>query len=791
MVRLRKHQPAEISSSQLSQQPAPSSLNNHTEHIDSSTRCNRRGFSNTSADRSSSSWSGIVKLAGIFLAGSFVLYYTHKFNDYTKQTVSARKALRSSLALTEQYPSPVSPPESWCDQVRSARQDIDPLLRIHYPCEHLSPAISAVVCMITAGVPEGKESRTVFSKSDYINGALALGMSLRQNMNTDSPTATTTTHMLFLVRDGYTIPKSDEERLRAVGWTIGTAPKYELEKQYIPRFARYATTYTKLSAMGLSEYKCVMLMDADTLAVGNLDSLMDCSLFATNDSDGSQRVASEKMTYEVPRLAGALDYYHGRWMHFNTGVLLYNTAVNKRKDNSQVNEVQRVYKLTQNADFMKRFESDQIYLNNVYPERTNVELNNRIIEEENENKSSNVREGKGEVISLPFRSNMQTHVEVQLPQFWETRKLQIFGPANSNAAAYDGTILHFTEKKGWQCPELYEPPSTPNAGKCDGKKEPLCFCREGWRYWRALRDAKQRLIENQTTGKITASPENQGNAKPRENAEPTALISLESTHETLKPHHCINDDFQPHHKISVWTMLNDNESYVQGALKLGRAIRKHTTETSFDLIVMTLSHKPLKPQQYEDLKNAGFLSCVVEPIPPPASTQGKTRSDLREKFAVLHVWAMTFYDTVLFLDADTHVQKSITPLLTMDLEGKTIGVTQDIRARKWVETFNSGVLLLHPSLAEYTRLAELLSSGMEFEYVMADQGFLNVVYQNDWKEIGFVNNANLALYRFQREFWDKTPVEDLVVIHYTMQKPWKCQSKGPYGPICDLWIQAE
>ena len=90
----------------------------------------------------------------------------------------------------------------------------------------------------------------------------------------------------------------------------------------------------------------------------------------------------------------------------------------------------------------------------------------------------------------------------------------------------------------------------------------------------------------------------------------------------------------------------------------------------------------------------------------------------------------------------------------MNLIGKALGVTKDVMARKWVETFNSEVIVLHLTFKEHQRLIELLGSGLQFDFIMSDQGFLNEVYRTDWHEIGFVNNANLALYAFQREFWD-------------------------------------
>ena len=268
----------------------------------------------------------------------------------------------------------------------------------------------------------------------------------------------------------------------------------------------------------------------------------------------------------------------------------------------------------------------------------------------------------------------------------------------------------------------------------------------------------------------------------------TADVTVASTlrkKDEAKRHHCLNEDFNPQNKVGVWTMLNDNMDYVKGAAKLGLGVRRKT-KTPVDLVVMELKSKPLGDATWEILKPSGFIRCSVESIKAPE----KTRGDLKEKFAVLHVWAMEVYETVIFLDADTFVQNSIDDLIEMDLKGKPLGVTKDIRERKWVETFNSGVMVLHPSEKEHKRLVELLYSGLKFDFVMSDQGFLNEVYKDNWHEIGFVNNANLALYRFQKEFWDQHKLEDINVIHYTMQKPWKCKPKGPYGPICQLWINA-
>jgi len=61
---------------------------------------------------------------------------------------------------------------------------------------------------------------------------------------------------------------------------------------------------------------------------------------------------------------------------------------------------------------------------------------------------------------------------------------------------------------------------------------------------------------------------------------------------------------------------------------------------------------------------------------------------------------MTIYDIVLFLDADTLVKNALDSLIDLDFQGKTIGVTKDIRGGKWVEISNSGALLLHPGFIQ-------------------------------------------------------------------------------------------
>merc|ERR1712151_1001979 len=52
--------------------------------------------------------------------------------------------------------------------------------------------------------------------------------------------------------------------------------------------------------------------------------------------------------------------------------------------------------------------------------------------------------------------------------------------------------------------------------------------------------------------------------------------------------------------------------------------------------------------------------------------------------------------------------------------------------------------------------------------------------------IGFEHNANLAIFRHNRSYWDRHETE-IRIVHYTMNKPWKCSRE--YERAC-LWWKA-
>ena len=80
-------------------------------------------------------------------------------------------------------------------------------------------------------------------------------------------------------------------------------------------------------------------------------------------------------------------------------------------------------------------------------------------------------------------------MEAQLPSFWNKHPIS------------DAKIIHYTEKKGWQCPEEHgSPPSEEvmsNLKNCDNEeRDELCFCGTGYLWWDALRKGQHMVASS-------------------------------------------------------------------------------------------------------------------------------------------------------------------------------------------------------------------------------------------------------------------------------------------------------
>ncbi|KAJ2452663.1 glycogenin glucosyltransferase [Coemansia sp. RSA 2424] len=246
-------------------------------------------------------------------------------------------------------------------------------------------------------------------------------------------------------------------------------------------------------------------------------------------------------------------------------------------------------------------------------------------------------------------------------------------------------------------------------------------------------------------------------------------------------------------RVCFATLLT-TDSYMHGALALAASLR--ATGTRHEIICLVADGQLSRPA-LERLGPA-FDRIVSVPILDTNDTNNLAllgRPDLGSTVTKVGVWALTEYERVAFLDADTLVLGSIDSLLCLDpsaelLPGE-VAVGRDYRPNGgmlnegllaaapdlgWPDCFNSGVFVAKPSASTHTRLLALLASQGSFDG--GDQGLLNA-YFDDWSRADHTRRLPFAYNTTSTSFYTYAPAfahfaDSIKVVHFIgAQKPWK------------------
>ncbi|KAJ2610683.1 glycogenin glucosyltransferase [Coemansia sp. RSA 1365] len=249
-------------------------------------------------------------------------------------------------------------------------------------------------------------------------------------------------------------------------------------------------------------------------------------------------------------------------------------------------------------------------------------------------------------------------------------------------------------------------------------------------------------------------------------------------------------------RVCFATLLT-TDSYLHGALTLAASLR--ATGTAYEIICLVADGQLSRPA-LERLQSS-FDRVVNIPILQSANMDNLAlmgRPDLGSTLTKIGVWALTEYERIAFLDADTLVLGSIDSLLDTPLSGieqqqaNEISIGQDIRPNGgmrnegllaaaadlgWPDCFNSGVFVAKPSKTTHAQLLNLLANQGSFDG--GDQGLLNA-YFSDWshadhsRRLPFAyNTTSTSFYSYAPAFVRFSPT--IKIVHFIgLQKPWKC-----------------
>jgi hypothetical protein len=176
-------------------------------------------------------------------------------------------------------------------------------------------------------------------------------------------------------------------------------------------------------------------------------------------------------------------------------------------------------------------------------------------------------------------------------------------------------------------------------------------------------------------------------------------------------------------RIAILCSVRDTQ-YVNYAINLFCSIRRLHPDIPF-IATMTKDELPLR--QIQRLQDVGMQIEFFEDF----YYENKKIDRFGRNFIKVRCWAMTQYDTLLVLDADTVVIQDILHMFSLPAEfamaiahsEESVDGHVEIRVKKG----NGGVLLIHPCQAIHDHMVQLLNDYpiLRFTEGMAEQEFFN------------------------------------------------------------------
>ena len=216
-----------------------------------------------------------------------------------------------------------------------------------------------------------------------------------------------------------------------------------------------------------------------------------------------------------------------------------------------------------------------------------------------------------------------------------------------------------------------------------------------------------------------------------------------------------------------------------------RVLRQSLVETNTEREFVILCTEKVSSHVKDILSLDGWIVKSVTTIDNPYEGASRYFKDIMTK---LHIWRLTEYYRVVYLDADTLALQNIDCMFRCG---------NFCMIYRHADHFNGGVLVVSPSEHVYqTMTRNFLAYG---SYESGDQGFLNA-YFSQLKYVAMFNpkdptvnlnpmrlpagfNGDVGLY-YLNSGW-QLPRDDLYIIHFTPFKPWKWY----YYPLFDLCFE--
>ncbi|KAK0505629.1 glycogenin [Armillaria luteobubalina] len=192
--------------------------------------------------------------------------------------------------------------------------------------------------------------------------------------------------------------------------------------------------------------------------------------------------------------------------------------------------------------------------------------------------------------------------------------------------------------------------------------------------------------------------------------------------------------------LYAFATLLTSDFYLPGALALAAALKDvHPTpaippEVEFQTVCI-VTPETVDVSTIKLLRKAFNVVVGVEVIAQEDDKGLKLlgRPDLNTVLTKLHVFRLTQYSKIIFLDADVLPIRPLSHLFSLPHEFSAV---PDVG---WPDIFNSGVMVLSPGEDKFNELNTLLKSKGSWDG--GDQGLLNEWRGGDWNRLSFTYNT--------------------------------------------------
>ncbi|KAK9765002.1 glycogenin glucosyltransferase [Basidiobolus ranarum] len=213
--------------------------------------------------------------------------------------------------------------------------------------------------------------------------------------------------------------------------------------------------------------------------------------------------------------------------------------------------------------------------------------------------------------------------------------------------------------------------------------------------------------------------------------------------------------------MDAYITLITNDAYSLGARVLAQTLRESATSKRIVCLYTPTVTLPVRKEMsvfFDEL-------IAVEPIDSKDSENLHLlgRAELGITFTKIHLWRLTQYRKIVFLDADTLPLRNVDELFELKAD---FSACPDAG---WPDCFNSGVFVCTPSQETYEELVHLAATEGSFDG--GDQGLLNL-YFNNWSRISFTYNVT------PNAFYSYAPAynhfrNSISIVHFIgSHKPW-------------------